>query len=247
VSSRVSESPSWRSVAPTTPEFLPRYDFHLSAAALANSDPRFSWDTHFGGDVDVFDYVKGRTSTILDYEAILGNEFRAFDPNQGNYALDLATSYRVGRTEIAGIFNHVSRHLSDRPKVFPIAWNILGVRVLRQTTFKQAVIDVVADAGGTTQRVNVDYTWSANGSVNVRRQVASRLAVFAAGEGHLMGVSGELQRNTQSGGEVEGGVRLLGTDGVAEFFVGFERRFDAYQLDFQPKHWFMVGFRVLRR
>ena len=89
-------------VAPATPQFLPRYDFHLSAAALANSDPRFSWDTHFGGDVDVVDYVKGRTSTLLDYEAILGNEYRAFDPNQGNYTLDLATSYRIGRTKSPG-------------------------------------------------------------------------------------------------------------------------------------------------
>ena len=29
-------------------------------------------------------------------------------------------------------------------------------------------------------------------------------------------------------GEVEGGVRLPGTDGVAELFMGFERRFDAH-------------------
>lgn len=234
-------------VPPTTFQFLSRYDFHLSAAALAQSDPRFSWDTHFGGDVDVIDYVKGRMSTLLDYEAILGHEFRPFDPNQGNYTLDLATSYRLGRTEVAGMFNHVSRHLSDRPKTFPIAWNILGVRVLRQTTMKQAVIDFVADAGGTTQRVNVDYTWSVNGSVAVRRQIGRRLSLFTRGEGHLMGVSPELQRNTQKGGEMEGGVRLLGEDGVAELFMGFERRFDAYQLDFQPKHWFMVGFRILRR
>ena len=123
----------------------------------------------------------------------------------------------------------------------------MGVRVLRQTTFKQAVIDLVADAGGTTQRVNVDYTWSANGSVTVRRQIHRRISVFASGEGHLMAVSPELQRNTQRGGEVEGGIRLPGSDGVAELFMGFERRFDAHQLDFQSKQWFMVGFRILRR
>jgi hypothetical protein len=234
-------------VVPATAQFLSRYDFHLSAAALANSDPRFSWDTHFGGDVDVLDYVQGRTSAILDYEAILGNEFRPFDPNQGNYQLELSTSYRLKQVEVAGIFNHVSRHLSDRSKEFPIAWNILGIRALKQTKFREYVIDLVGDVGATTQRVHVDYEWSANASVSVRREMNRRLGVFARGEGHFMGVSPEFARGTQSGGEVEGGVRLLGSDGVAEFFVGYESRFDAYQLDFEQENWFMVGFRVLRR
>jgi hypothetical protein len=235
------------SSAPTSPKFLPRYDFRLSAAALANSDPRFSWDMHFGGDIDVVDYVYGRTSTILNYEAILGNEFRAFDPNQGNYVLELASSYRLGRTEIAAVFNHVSRHLSDRPKRFPVAWNTLGVRVLRQAVAKGATVDFVADAGGTTQRVNVDYEWSANAAVGVRRPVNSRVGLFARGAGHLMGVSPERSRNAQKGGEIEGGVRLIGEAGLTEFFVGFERRFDAHQLDFEPRRWFMVGFRLLRQ
>ena len=35
-----------------SPDFLTRYDFHLSANALAIDDPRFSWDAYFGGDVD---------------------------------------------------------------------------------------------------------------------------------------------------------------------------------------------------
>jgi hypothetical protein len=233
--------------APATIQFLPRYDMHLSATALANSDPRFSWDTDFGGDVDVVDYVYGRTSTILNYEAMLGNEFRAFDPNQGNYTLELSTSVRLGQTEVAGVFNHVSRHLSDRPKRFPIAWNMAGVRVLRQTTTRGAVIDFFADIAANTQRVNVDYEWSGNASVKVRRQMHRRLALFASGVGHLMGVSDELARGTQAGGAIEGGVRLLGEAGVAEFFMGFERRFDAHQIDFEARKWFMVGFRVLRQ
>src|SRR5205807_2455069 len=77
---------------PATPEFLSRYDFHLSAAALLVSTPtpapavpdqRFSWDTHFGGSFDVVDYLVGRTAVMIDYQAVLGDEFRPFDPNQG--------------------------------------------------------------------------------------------------------------------------------------------------------------------
>src|SRR5207237_6516313 len=119
-----------------------------------------SWDTHFGGAIDIVDYVRGRAATAIDYEAVLGNQLRAFDPNQGNYILELSTSYRIRATEVAAIFHHVSRHLSDRMKVFPVAWNILGVRVLRQAGFKNMTVDVVADFGGTTQIDNVDYRWS---------------------------------------------------------------------------------------
>lgn len=217
---------------------------------MANDNPRFSWDTHFGGEIDVVDYVHGRASTAMDYEAVLGNELRPFDPNQGNYILELSTSYRIRRTEVAAIFHHVSRHLSDRPKVIPVAWNILGVRVLRETVFRKATIDLVADVGGTTQKVNVDYRWSGNVDVGIRHQVAPRAAIFAHGAGHLMSVvapAGLAARHAQTGGVVEGGVRLIGEAGVGEFFVGYEHRFDAYPLGFAPERWFMVGFRVLRR
>jgi hypothetical protein len=235
---------------PASAKFLSRFSFHLSAAALANDDPRFSWDTHFGGDVDVVDYVYGRIATVMDYQAMLGNELRPFDPNQGNYILELSTSYRIRRTEVAAIFHHVSRHLSDRPKVIPVAWNILGVRVLRQATLGRATIDMLADFGRTTQKVNVDYRWSSNVDVAVRGQFHRHAAVFARGAGHLMSViptPGSPARHAQTGGVVEGGLRFIGEAGVGELFVGYERRFDAYPLGFAPARWFMVGFRVLRR
>src|SRR5438552_10686310 len=69
--------------APTQPEFLSRYDFHLAAAELLHEDDareRFSWDTHFGGSLDLADFVAGRASLTVDYQAVLGGEFRAFDP-----------------------------------------------------------------------------------------------------------------------------------------------------------------------
>jgi hypothetical protein len=235
---------------PASPQFLSHYDFHLSAAALANADPRYSWDTRFGGAIDIVDYVYGRAGTVLDYEAVLGNELRPFDPNQGNYTLELSTSYRVGRNEVAAIFHHVSRHLSDRPKVIPVAWNILGVRVLREATLGKNTLDLVADFGGTTQKVNVDYRWSGNVDVGVRRQFLPRGAVFARGTGHLMSVVQSpaiTTRHTQTGGVVEAGLQFIGEAGVGELFVGYEHRFDAYPVGFAPERWFMVGFRVVRR
>src|SRR5260370_41684499 len=86
------------------PEFISRYDFHLAASGLAISDPRFSWDSHFGGSLDVVDYVAGRAGIYVDYEAVLGDQFRIFDPNQGNYTLEASGSARLGpSTELVGI------------------------------------------------------------------------------------------------------------------------------------------------
>src|SRR3954470_4122480 len=142
--------------APATPDFMSRYDFHLSAAALAVNDPRFWWETHFGGDIDVADYVVGRSSILVDFEAVLGDEFRPFDPNQGNYTLEASSSARVNGTEIAVVFHHVSRHLSDRPKRFAIAWNVLGGRVLRRVEVSGVTVDVVASGGKVVQNSYVD-------------------------------------------------------------------------------------------
>src|SRR5437867_2622854 len=70
--------------APSEPEFLSRSDFHFAASALANDNVDFAWDTHFGAAFDVIDYVIGRATLLVDYNAGLGNEPRIFDPNQGN-------------------------------------------------------------------------------------------------------------------------------------------------------------------
>src|SRR5258708_17066237 len=154
--------------APAAREFLQRYDFHLSAAALLASTPtpapvgpdqRFSWDTHFGGSFDVVDYVAGRTSVAIDYQAVLGSEYRPFDPNQGNYTLEVASSARVGDFEVVGVFHHVSRHLSDRPKRGAIAWNTVGARILKRVTVRGLTIDGQADLGRTTPHSYGDSIW----------------------------------------------------------------------------------------
>src|SRR6185295_7647864 len=47
---------------PTSAQFMPRYDFHLAASYLLTDDDAFSFDTHFGGDFDLVDYVLGRAT-----------------------------------------------------------------------------------------------------------------------------------------------------------------------------------------
>jgi hypothetical protein len=232
--------------APDSPEFLSSYNFHLSADALSVDDPRFSWQTHFGGDVDLVDYVRGRANILIDYEAVLGSQLRAFDPNQGNYTLEVSGSVRLGGTEVAGMLHHVSRHLSDRPKDFAIAWNVLGGRVLRRVTAGGVTMDVQGSAGKIIERAFVDYSWIADADVVLRRPVAPHVGVFAHGFGELVGVDQTVAgRDARQGGRVEGGVRLNGRAGAVELFAGLERRIDADPIDGRSQRWVFAGFRFV--
>lgn len=235
--------------APAAPDFLTRYDFHLTAAALAIGDQRFSWDTHFGGSLDLADYVIGRTAIDVDYEAVLGDEFRAFDPNQGNYTLEASTSARIGSdTEVVGIFHHVSRHLSDRPKRFAVAWNLLGARVLQRVVRGDTSLDVDVEGGAIVQHSYVDYSWIGTLRVVARRRLTERAGAFGRASGEMYGVNGDvLGRTRQVGGFIEGGLRLTGRAGALELFAGLERRVDADPLDRQPRNWALAGFRLLSR
>lgn len=235
--------------APDKPAFLSRADYQLSASALAIDDIRFSWDTHWGGSLDIVDYVAGRSGIYVDYEALLGDEFRVFDPNQGNYTLEAFASGRVNdTTEIVGIFHHVSRHLSDRPKRFAIAWNLLGARALKHFQFSGTTFDVDLEGGRIVQHSYVDYSWIGELHLQVRRPVGAHVAVFGRGMAQWIGVNGDVPgRGRQAGGFVEAGVRLKGGAGTMELFAGVERRADADPLDRQTHEWALAGFRLVSR
>jgi hypothetical protein len=237
--------------APASPDFLTRYDFHLAADAVDSGETPFSWEAHFGGSLDVVDYVVGRTSILADYEAVLGDEFRKFDPNQGNYILEASTSGRIAATgtEIAGVFHHESRHLSDRPKRFAVAWNIVGGRVLQRFAVDgKTTVDVVATAGKIVQNSYVDYTWAGELDVLVRRPITSRYGVFAHAWGNGFLVDQTVYgRGTQTGGFAEAGLRINGRAGALELFAGVERRVDADPIDLRARHWALAGFRLVSK
>lgn len=231
--------------APDTPQFMSRTDFHMNAAKLTIDDARFVWDTHFGGGLDVFDYVAGRLNVLIDYEAVLGRQIRAFDPNQGNYALEGSLSKRFGGTEVAAVFGHLSRHLGDRAKTIPVDWNDLGLRALRRERVGTATVDVVAGLARMTKHDNLDYIWKGDVDVLVRRPVNGRAALFGHGRTEFYGV--DSARGTQAGGLFEAGVHLSGRAGAVELFAGVERRVDADPLELQPQSWGFAGFRLLSR
>lgn len=243
--------------APQAPEFLSRYDFHLSATSLLTSTPtpvpivpdeRFSWDMHFGGSFDLADLVVARLGVVADYQAVLGSEFRPFDPNQGSYTLEGFVSARVGEMEVAGIFHHVSRHLSDRPKPIAVAYNEVGGRLMRRVALGPTTVDVDLEGGRAVQHSYVDYTWLGEMNVLVRHPISERVGVFGHGSGRVLAVDETVaRRGTQAGGLIEAGVRLTGRAGVLEIFAGYEKRVDADPLDRLSQRWGLAGFRLLSR
>jgi hypothetical protein len=176
------------SISPDKAEFLPRSRFQLAANSLSGGDPRFTWDARFGGSADVLDYHFGRLGIVGDYEAVVGSERRNFDVEQGIYILEASTSGRIGENEVAMVFHHVSRHLSDRLKPMATAWNVFGARYLRNLDFSGTQVAVVAGAGNVVTHVDVDYTWNLNIDVTVRHAVSPRVGVYARGLTEAFGV-----------------------------------------------------------
>jgi hypothetical protein len=246
-SSRASAQPS-PADPPASPEFMARYDVQLALKALNSDDERFSWDGHVTSAIDVFDYVRGRSTIFVDYEVVLGSEFRAFDPNQSLYTLAASSSVRAGRLEFAGVFHHVSRHLSDRPKRIAIAWNDLEGQALGRFSLLHTTVDLRAVAGKVVAQSYVDYSWTGNAEILVSYPFRRHAAVYGKAFGDAYGINAALsQRGTQTGGRVEGGLRLSGSGAALELFGGYERVVDADPFEQQARQWVFGGFRIVNR
>jgi hypothetical protein len=83
-------------------------------------------DTNFGGELDVVDYRTGRATFVANYQAILGDEFRHFDPNQGNYILSGSSSLRTRARDRRRLLSPVRVISADRANRVAVAWNMIG-------------------------------------------------------------------------------------------------------------------------
>jgi hypothetical protein len=228
-------------------QFLPRFDFYLAAEYLSDADARFVWDADLGGEVDLVDYRVGRVTFITNYEVVMGTQLRRFDPNQGNYILAGTASARAGGFEVAGMFYHQSRHLSDRPKTGAVDWNMLGVRVMREMARGRTEWLARADVRRTIQKSFVDYRWEVDAEGRGRIGLIPRVSLVTRGDVRILGVDATRDRGTQAGFLAEGGVRFEGNAAAMELFVAAERRIDPYPVEFATATWLKVGFRLLTR
>jgi hypothetical protein len=231
--------------------FMSRYDFQLEANVLSGDNGRqYRWDSHFGGAFDLINYIKGRLTAVIDYQAVSGSELRPFDPNQGIYILEPSASWFVGRNEVSLVFHHVSRHLSDRPKNYAVAYNALLGRYLRKFVFPgSTTLAVRASAGKLTQKSQVDYTWTIDWDVVAQHPMNPHLGLYARSTGEVFGVNPVLRgRNgSQYTTRLELGTRVIGQKADLELFLGAEHRLDASIIDFVPVSWAIAGLRVVSK
>lgn len=225
-------------------EYLSRFAFHLGATRLSIDDPRFIWDATYGGEVDLVDYQRGRATFYADYEVVLGDQLRAFDPNQGNYILGARVSGRLPFAEVALVFHHESRHLSDRVKLDPVDWNMLGARVSRTFTWPRVTVDARSDIRGVVQHSFVDYRWEVDSAAAWRYALAPRLSLMSEIDVRYLAVDGSRNRGGQTGVRAEGGIRLIGRGASVDLFVTGERRVDPYPLESSVLSWVGAGFRI---
>ena len=225
-------------------EFLSRFDSYISIERLTSDEERFVWDGNIGVDIDVVDYGVGRAAIVANYEVVMRSEFRPFDPNQGNYILEASVSARTPAFELAGVFHHVSRHLSDRPKRRSVDWNMVGGRVSRDLVIGRTELRGRADIRGVVRRGFVDYRWEVNTDIAARVALRPRLAAIARGGVRVLGVTGSRDRGTQHGYRGEGGLRVEGGVATFDLFVAAERRVDPYQLELSTATWLTAGFRI---
>ena len=224
--------------------FLPRFDFEVSMEHLFSEEIRYVWDANFGGDIDLVSIGRTRATFVANYQTILGSEFRAFDPNQGNYTLEGSVSVRTGAVEAAGVFHHVSRHLSDRPKRIAVDWNMVGGRIRGEGRHDRFEYEAHADIRGVIQHTFVDYRWEIDSEVSTRLMLKPRVALLAIGAWRVLGVDGTRGRGNQHGYRGEGGVRFAGRSATLDLFLAAEQRVDPYQLEFSTVRWMTAGFRI---
>jgi hypothetical protein len=233
--------------SPGAPAFLSRFAFHLNAEHLSGDDERFVWDTQFGGEIDMLDFGTGRGTFYANYQAILGEDFRRFDPSHGNYILGGVLVGRAAGLEIGGVFHHESRHLSDRPKRFAIDWNMLGGRVRKIATVGDLDYDARGEVRAVVFKSYVDYDWDAEGELRLRKRLTPAVSAIGGGLVRIVGTDGSRDRGMQTGARGEGGIRLEGRGAAAELFVAVERRTDPDPLEFFTANWFTVGFRLVSK
>ncbi len=226
-------------------EIFPRAAFWMDAEHLRTDQLRFKWDANFHGEVDLIGWRNGGRFTFLaNYEVVLGDELRRFDPNQGNYTLDGAITQRVAGLDLSLVFHHISRHLSDRPKTPAVDWNMLGGRVGK--TLTAGSLSAVGHIGyfEVLQRSRNDYERELEGAAHVRYVVRSPVDVISSVVFRVVGVDGSLGRGTQSNVRAEGGISLTGRSGHAiELFLAAEHRLDPYPIEFGTINWVSAGFR----
>jgi hypothetical protein len=228
--------------------FLTGFGYHLSLESLSGDDTRFQWDFDAGGELDVMRLDRYRVDFLFNYEGLLGEQLQYFDPIFNNYTIDVLGGAEVSGVELALRLHHISRHLGDRSKPFLIGWNTLGPDATWATRRGANTWQLHGWGGWVFWSSYVDYTGELGGDALYMRTLSSKVALVARGVWVSVFTDDQVSnRGTQTGGRLEGAVRLVGSGAAAEVYVGVDRRVDPDPFDSRPVTWALIGLRLVNR
>jgi hypothetical protein len=203
------------------------------------------WDTNFGGDIDFVDYGFGRTTFVANYQAILGEQFRNFDPNQGNYTLEGSSSVRSrpagDRRRLSSPVTTPQRSteaVSDRLEHGRRQASHDGDRRITHT-------DARVDWRGVVLHTYVDYKWELNAVVQNVHAFHPRVAAISGATLQILGVDGTRGRGTQTARRGEGGVRFTRSCRRCRAVRGGRAPHRSLSAGVRRRHLVHCGFRFL--
>lgn len=227
-----------------SPGLLTGAVMHMAIEPLVPGDRDFKWNVDIGGNFDLVDYGRGRVNVLTHYQAVLGREFQRFDPNQGNYTLEAAASWRHGRHEWWGGIRHLSRHLGDRPKDFQVYYHSAAGRYATTREAGAWRLSLNAGGGWVLARRYLDYRGMLDGDVQFARTGSARTQPFGRLALEQVWVLPSATRTARTAWRVEGGTRLSGPRARGELYLGVEQRYDAAILAPSVRRWFIAGLRI---
>lgn len=208
-------------------ELLPDASGRASLSRYAPADEGLLWDAWIGAGLTLARYERTELVFDGDIETVVGNAYRAFDADQVNYHLAGSVRHSAGPYTVSALFHHVSRHRSDRAKLFSFDWNLLGVQVERSLA-EPVPARVSLMFGRMLQASRPQYDWElqAHASADVWRRPWGDL-YLAAGLG-LLGArsSPDYPREGFADRQLEAGLRLSRGPRRAELYARWEHRND---------------------
>ena len=215
-----ADRPDRRHRRRTASSSCPRFAFHCQHRAPVERTTSASSGTRTSAASSTSSTTRaGALTFVANYQAILGEEFRAFDPNQGNYILEgpRPARRRAGR---AGrrVPSPVAASQRPRRSAFPVDWNMIGVARSARFTAGASHVDARAPiCAASIQKSFVDYRWELDGGVRGDRG-RLRPRVGARPRAARSGISASTARATgaaRPASAAKAGVRLEGRAGAA--------------------------------
>lgn len=227
------------------PSVLTRAALSATGEFLNSRQPDMPLSVMFRGDVDLVDFGAMRIPFDFTFAVAFNDHF---NPRHADYSFRFTPTVPVGRVDLSALYHHTSRHLHDAERPAPISWDSFGGRAATGGGSGRWLWSSRFEASyyPDSRRRYVDYQWEAVEAGRVSYRVSPRWAYY--GDATLREVRcdrGVAGRDRAWGSRIEAGLVLGYRGGIAEVFIGWDRRIDPDPLEHSEASFFVFGGRLV--